>query len=288
MRALSIILSSSFLLIFCSCNKSITYAEQEIIPEYVEIHTKKDIIAFSDTSTTIVPFIYTKVISLDFLPVAEKKQKFAEMLLPSILKIQFQLNEKIRRIEHIENWLLKYDELNNKDSAFLYQLYDTYKCNQIAELKRRVQPHPASIVLGQAAIESGWGSSRFFEEANNVFGIWSYNKKENRIVALRKRDSTEIYVRKYDNIEESVVNYYRTIARTNAYKEFREERQKTKDPYQLIPFLHRYSELGELYTNNLKTLIRINDLTRYDNYSIQKKYQKEEIFELAKVPRFQL
>ena len=62
----------------------------------------------------------------------------------------------------------------------------------------RLKTHPTSIVLAQAAIESGWGSSRFYKEANNVFGVWSYSENEPRIKAMEDREGKSVYVKKYD------------------------------------------------------------------------------------------
>lgn len=281
-----------FVSLFCliiiasACTERITFTQENVLPEYAEILSKDDVRPFVDSS--VIPYIYTKVISLRELPVKEKKVKFVEMLLPSILLAQHELNQKIKRLDHIKSWLLENPNYIESDSLFLFQLYDQYKCSDIKELKNRLKPHPASIVLGQAALESGWGSSRFFKEGNNVFGIWSYNKGENRIKALVGRDSTNIYVRKYSSIEASVKDYYQTIGRVHAYKEFRLERVNSDDPYKLVPLLHRYSEVGDIYTKKLHKLIKNNNLTKYDNYAINKNFIKDETMELAQISKFHL
>ena len=274
------------ILLSSACTERVLFTKEKVKPEYAEIENKNDVHSFSDT--IITPYIYTKVISLRMLPVEEKKQKFVDMLLPSVLLVQHDLNQKIKRLEHIENWLIENPHYIKSDSIFLFRLYERYKCSDITELKNRLKPHPASIVLGQAALESGWGSSRFFQEANNVFGIWSYHAGENRIKALMGRDSTSIYVRKYSNIEESVMDYYQTIARVRAYKEFRCERALSNDPQKLVPLLHRYSEVGEAYTKKLNSLIKNNNLMQYDNYAIDKKYLEQETIELAQIDKFPL
>lgn len=285
MRSLFILLTLlSFISI--SCKKQITFTNEKVIAEYAEINDKNDVQPFLDTCIT--PYIYTKVISLQTLPVEEKKQKFIEMLLPSVLMVQHNLNQQLKRIEHIEQWLVNNPNYIKSDSIFLFDLFDQYKCSEITELKSRLKPHPASIVIGQAAIESGWGSSRFFQEANNVFGIWSYNTEEERIKALVGRDSTNIFLRKYANIEESITDYYQTIGRVFAYEDFRSERLLTNDPQKLIPLLHPYSEIGEEYTNQLNSLIKNNNLLQYDRYSIHKNYLQEEIIELVELNKFHL
>jgi len=267
------------LILITGCDNRSTYKEDFVIPQYAEINTSKDVHSFKNN--TITPYIYTKVISLHKLPVKEKKEKFVNMLLPSILYVQHILNQKIKRIEYIEKSLAKHPKICQKDSIFLNDLYSIYKCSDLDELKKRLKPHPASIVLGQAALESGWGSSRFFKEGNNIFGIWSYFSGEDRIEALVGRDSTKIYVRKYANIEESINDYFITIARVKAYKTFRNERLQSNNPYILIPFLKAYSELGSIYTKKLTYLIKSNKLNDYDSYTIDKKYIKKRMINIS-------
>jgi Bax protein len=262
-----------------SCNKSGTFLQISVKSQYALINTKEDIHAITDSLVT--PYIYTKVISLRELEVSEKKKKFVEMLLPSILVAQHSLSEKLKRVEQIENSLHKHSSLYKKDSLFLYHLFDTYNCSEIQELKVRLKPHPASIVLGQAALESGWGSSRFLKEGNNVFGIWSYNSDENRIKALEARDSTSIYLRSYASIEDSVEDYFETIARVDAYKKFRQKRFSSDNALVLILLLDTYSELGEIYTNKLKEIVESNDLTKYDSYTIDNEYFVEKEIKLS-------
>ena len=78
--------------------------------------------------------------------------------------------------------------------------------------------HPISIALAQAAMESAWGTSRFFKEANNIFGVWAYYKNTPRIAALQKRNGKTIWLRKYASLEDSVSDYYRNISKSSAYK----------------------------------------------------------------------
>lgn len=268
-------------ILLVSCKKSDTFLQISVKPQYALVKAKQDI--HSITDSVVIPYIYTKVISLRNLEVKEKKQKFIEMLLPSILVAQHSLSQKIKRIEHIENSLLEQPSMFKNDSLFLYQLFDTYNCSEIQELKERLKPHPASIVLGQAALESGWGSSRFLKEGNNVFGIWSYNSAENRIKALEGRDSTNIYLKSYTSIEESVNDYFETIARVDAYKKFRQKRFLSDNVLVLIPLLDSYSEIGEIYTNKLKEIVESNDLLKYDSYTIDSEYFVEKKIKLSEV-----
>ena len=48
--------------------------------------------------------------------------------------------------------------------------------NALAELLMRVDIVPPSLALAQAADESGWGTSRFAEQGNSLFGQWAWGK----------------------------------------------------------------------------------------------------------------
>ncbi|MFT6883797.1 MAG: Bax protein, partial [Marinoscillum sp.] len=158
------------------------------------------------------------------------------------------------------------------DSIFFNAQAERFKASDLQDLIVRMQTHPNSIVLAQAAVESGWGSSRFFQDANNVFGVWSYNEDEPRIEANSHRWGDKIYLRAYEDISESVTDYFETVGRTFAYDTFRTARNNTQDIYQLLPHLKYYSERREEYVAQLTDMIQQNDFTKYDSCRIDPSY----------------
>ena len=128
--------------------------------------------------------------------------------------------------------------------------------------------HPISITLAQAAMESGWGTSRFFKEANNIFGVWSYDATRPRIAAKKKRQGKTIWLKKYSSLDESVEAYYRNISRKRVYKKFRELNDKHTDVYELVKELKMYSEQRELYSKEIAQIIRHNNFTKYDKKNL--------------------
>jgi Bax protein len=70
-------------------------------------------------------------------------------------------------------------ELSDTDKLFLDSLLLRYESDSYENLLERLKPNPTSLVLAQAAIESGWGQSRFALEGNNLFGIMAtaYDKE---------------------------------------------------------------------------------------------------------------
>jgi len=145
-----------------------------------------------------------------------------------------------------------------------------------------LKPHPISITLAQAAMESSWGTSRFFKEANNLFGIWSFNKKEPRIAASGQRGTKTIWLKKYSSVEDSVTDYYKNLGRSFAFKEFREEKMLSNNPYILVTKLDRYSEKGSKYGEELTSMMSYNKFLKYDDtfFERPKKIEAIEVEEI--------
>ena len=190
------------------------------------------------------------------MSVFSKKERFYQLLVPSIKKVHAQLMEEFLRIHSYVQ--------NNKEQKELSKLRKKYKVSTNEALLLVLKPHPPSIVIAQAAMESAWATSRFFSKANNVFGMWSYKKNEARIAAGMKRNGKTIWLRKFDSIEDSIVAYYKLMSQGRAFKEFRRTRYETDDVFQIIKKLDKYSEIGSLYGKELGKIIRYNKLRKYD------------------------
>jgi len=138
----------------------------------------------------------------------------------------------------------------------------------VEKLLLRVDVVPASLVIAQAAKESGWGSSRFAREGNNFFGIWCFNRGCGMTPA--NRDAGRHHeVAMFDTVKEGVRYYIRTINSHNAYSTLRQIRavaRNNNQPFggeQLATGLLRYSERGVLYVNEIQSMIRYNRLHRF-------------------------
>ena len=195
------------------------------------------------------------------ISVAEKKAQFKATIVPAVNEVY---NELMQRYENILK-LIKTEGDNDQLKA----LRKKYKAKDNAELLIALKPPPKSITLAQAAIESSWATSRFFKEGNNTFGVWSFSKNEPRIPANEKRGDKTIWIKKYDSVEDSIRDYYRTLARGAAYAEFRRLKMETDDPYQLVKKLDHYSEKGAEYCEELAAIIRHNNFADYDRQHIK-------------------
>lgn len=188
--------------------------------------------------------------------VSIKKDNYKRVMVPIVTLVYKKLQEQYNN--------LKQDINNNKNKAFIEVLKKEYKAKNEEQLLQALKPHPISIVLAQGAIESAWLTSRFCKTANNIFGVWSFNKDEPRIAANSLRGDKVIYLKKYKTLKSSVEDYYKNIAKSWAYKKFRYLRTVTNNPYNLLPHMAGYSEKGEEYTKILRKIIKSNDFEKYD------------------------
>ena len=103
---------------------------------------------------------------------------------------------------------------------------------------------PYEMILGQAALESGWGTSRFAKEANNLFGIKTWDKKVPHLLPEGINKWPGWGVRVFASKCDSVKEYIRLLNEHPAYEDFRKLRLKTNDPIKLIKTLDTAVALG--------------------------------------------
>ena len=196
-------------------------------------------------------------VSLKNLTPEERKKKFVEIMLPLIVKA----NQEVLKERKFILSVSKKKELTPEEKKRLEELFKKYKASSIQELLRRVDAVPVSLVLAQAAVESGWGTSRFFTEANNAFGMYAIKDKTKCI----KAKGSDACLKVYDNLYQSVKDYIYNINVSWAYEEFRRAREKGADIYTLVEALEKYSTLRDKYVRLVKNVIEKNGFTRFDS-----------------------
>ncbi|HZX74768.1 MAG TPA: glucosaminidase domain-containing protein [Cyclobacteriaceae bacterium] len=246
-----------------SCERNPLY---HVKTETVRVDSLDQIVSI--TKPIVRPIAYTHISGFEKLPVDEAKAKFISAVLPSILIARYDIVQNQKRIERLRdkiNW-------NEEDSAFYARNKFHYRAKDIDDLMVRMKMLPVSIVLAQAAVESGWGKSRIFTKANNVFGVWSFNKHEPRIAALVKRGNRRIYLRSYRNLSQSITHYFEIIGRAKSFGKLREVLAETDDPLLIVSHLKNYSERRAAYTRQLESVMSKNNLLKYDRYILDPAY----------------
>jgi len=205
----------------------------------------------------------------------EKKRTFLLSLLPMVLMANQAIEAERQEIEtllarHDQKGLLAPEEAQRlRDMADYYKLQrDPLTDNRArALLLHRVDILPPSLVLAQAATESGWGTSRFAREGNNLFGQRTY-RTGNGIVPANRREGETHEVKRFGTLFESVRSYMRNLNTHNAYRELRDLRAQLRRNGQplngakLASGLDAYSTRNGDYINDVRAIIRANGLTR--------------------------
>ena len=241
-----------------------------LIIDHVTVEKNDDIKSIKDS--LVIPILYSDVKLLNKLNINSRKEKFIDVILPTILIYRHKLvqnRERTKLLKEKSRYSMKWTE---EDSVFINDSFQTYKTKNIDELIKRMHPPPISLSIAQAALESGWGSSRFFKEANNVFGIWSFSKSDQRITASESRGGKPIYLKKYDNFLGSVEDYHILLAKSNAYSDFRDCIHRDNNIFELIWYLRMYSERRDQYVIMLRNVIVANNLVKYDNYKLDPEF----------------
>ena len=216
-----------------------------------------------------------KPISLTLLPqeikqienIKKRKNLFIQIILPLVIKENnniksdrkklFNILNKSKNTKAEKNWLmLKFKQYGiiNKD---------------LSTLKIRMDEIPVSMAIAQAAKETGWGTSRFAQEGNALFGQWTWNGEG--IKPAGADDDSTHKVMKFTVLQASVKAYQRNLNTHSSYRDFRSARAELRDDKKkldsliLTEYLDKYAETGKEYVKILQLIIRQNNLSDFDD-----------------------
>ncbi len=233
---------------------------------------------FEDTNYTLKDVREKKLVkpvALTLLPneikmienTKKRKEFFIQIVLPLILKENNNIRLDRKRLFSIIN------KSNNTklEKQWLNKKYKQYgvPTKDLSILKIRMDEVPVSLALAQAAKETGWGTSRFAQEGNALFGQWTWSGE-----GLKPKDSDKDQghkVMKFNVLQASVRAYQRNLNTHSTYKEFRKERAKLRDDGKpldsliLSKHLDKYAETGEKYVDVLQQIINQNNLKDFDD-----------------------
>lgn len=209
----------------------------------------------------------------EIFDIRERKEAFFSYLMPAIQFENSQILTKRRMLTNMNERVARGEPLSAREQRWLNELATYYRVDlqvesdnfdeMYAALIRRVDIIPETLVLIQAANESGWGTSRFAQDARNFFGQWCWTAGCG--IVPHARPEGQVYeVRLFDSMESSVRSYIRNLNTHFAYQDLRSIRQELRLNQQPITAvalsagLIRYSERGEEYIEELNQMIRVN------------------------------
>ena len=221
------------------------------------------------------------------LPVPQKKELFYRFILPLIVHANAMVMERRDRLFRMKATLEAGEEQSEADMQALREAAVLLRITKedaaatlssdsenlaavIDEAIYKLDIVPAGLALGQAAYESGYGTSRFAVEGNALFGQWTYGGKG--LVPEQQRESLGDHrIAAYDWPFDSVRGYFINLMSHPAYADFRKLRAnlraegKPLTSMALADGLIKYSERGQEYVDTLKGIMRVNGLAIADD-----------------------
>ncbi|MDC0057877.1 glucosaminidase domain-containing protein [Pelagibacteraceae bacterium] len=216
-------------------------------------------------------------IELEFL--SDSKKDFVKTLLPLISYENQNILLERSKLESIKSFLNNNKTLESIDINFLIKISkkyriktnDKHKYDLVNELLELVDVIPNSIVLAQAANESGWGTSRFAREFNALFGEYTYDFS-NGVIPLMREEGAKHLVKSFESVDKSVQSYFTNLNTHYAYKDFRDVRKVMRKNNNfsnvelLVNELDTYAA-DKNYINTINSIIEDNKLQKFDTFT---------------------
>jgi len=216
-----------------------------------------------------------KPISLSLLPneikkienTKKRKSLFIKIILPLIIKENNNIKLDRKKLFSILN-----KSMNTRaEKVWLNSKFKQYGIvnKDLSSLKIRMDEVPVSMAIAQAAKETGWGTSRFAQEGNALFGQWTWSGEG--IKPSDADDDTTHKVMKFKVLQASVRAYQRNLNTHSSYKGFRGARAELRDEGKkldsmiLSEYLDKYAETGKEYVKVLQQIIKQNNLIDFDD-----------------------
>jgi len=216
-----------------------------------------------------------KPISLTLLPNEIKKiensKKRKDLFIQIILPLVIKENNNIKLDRKKLFSILNKSKNTKSEKVWLNSKFKQYGVvsKDLSTLKIRMDEVPVSMAIAQAAKETGWGTSRFAQEGNALFGQWTWSGEG--IKPSDADDDSTHKVMKFKVLQASVRAYQRNLNTHSSYENFRLARAELRDEGKKIDsmilseYLDKYAETGKEYVRVLQQIIKQNNLTDFDD-----------------------
>jgi Bax protein len=191
----------------------------------------------------------------------ERKARFVAYLLPLVDRVNAAILEERGVVLRLRERIAAGRGLAPEERRLLVRIGDRYGVDgeDFDRLLARVDVVPPSLALAQAALESGWGTSRLAREDNALFGERAWTNGQGAVPAYRR----------FPGVLASIRAYALNLNRHRAYEGFRLARAALRahgwlDGYVLAGSIGAYSEIGPVYVTQVRAIIRTNRLGRLD------------------------
>lgn len=237
-----------------------------------------------------VPLIIVEKFPVDFQELEagnERKRLFFLALLPMVLLVNDEISEQRTTLIEL---CKRYDQQETLSSLELSHVAELAKCYKVERdpltdaqartlLFNRLDILPPSLVLAQAATESAYGTSRFARLGNNLFGEMVYDDPQLQDIIPRhnRKDGMPAYkARSFPTLLDSLRAYMINLNTHPAYQDLRIRRAELRAKgltiagRELADGLLAYSERGDAYIHDIKTVIAVNRLSLLSDVALRK------------------
>ena len=167
------------------------------------------------------------------------------------LILEKEVEEVVETLEAINTYTLPdFERANNQ--TFINSVGACV--NYIYNTTTDVTPVIYEVLLAQAALESGWGNSRFSLEGKNLFGIRTYDLREPHMLPSNnpKKWGVRVYMHECDSVQ----HYIDILNSGSAYEKYRELRDNgIEDSLLYVETLGAYAA-DKKYFPKLKSIIK--------------------------------
>jgi uncharacterized FlgJ-related protein len=219
---------------------------------------------------------------VDGLTVQQKVRYFFFVYSPLVLKANEQVQAERTRLLALRRGDPAARAAGTGGGAWLAELARHYELKgdvadpaTLKELEARVDSVPASLSLAQAAMESGWGTSTFADLGNALYGQWTWGDDGITPTQQRTGEKGNYRVKSFARPGLSVAAYLHNLNTHPAYAELRRLRALARargqqvTGYLLAAGLVRYSERGQAYVDELRSIIRHAGLAELEKATLR-------------------
>ena len=214
-------------------------------------------------------------------PTSKKKDFFFQLILPLALMGNKEIQQHKNAVDNYFKYIDQGKQLSLHQHEELLKIQRYYKIegdilhNSATRnrLLKRIDIIPPALILAQAANESGWGISRFAQQANNIFGEWTFTPGTGLVPKGRPKGET-YEVRRFDTLYDSIRSYLRNLNTHRAYRTMRTARLRLRNSnlpltgYALAGEMQFYSTRREAYVRELRDIIISNRLENLNSVAL--------------------
>ena len=119
----------------------------------------------------VKPVTYSKVPSLGGLPVEERRRRFVDLLLPSVLVVKHEVDLIRSNVLKIKRKIAIDLPLSPEEVDYLDLVKQRCRAGSVDEILAKVKPVRPSLLIAQAALESGWEASNLLNGQPTILDV---------------------------------------------------------------------------------------------------------------------